>query len=65
MRVDDPNNRANVDRLQREFMSLPNVNQVLGPVHNVDIDAAGRQTPVPDQGLIDQHRNHIHINVRR
>ncbi len=65
MRVDDPQNQANVDRLQREFMSLPNVNQVLGPVHNVNIDAAGRQTPVRNQTLIDDHRNHIHINVRR
>jgi hypothetical protein len=65
MRVDDPANRANVERLQREFMTLPNVNQVLGPVYNVNIDPSGGQKPVTDQGIINQHRNHLHINVRR
>lgn len=65
LRVDDPANRADVERLQREFMTLPNVNQVLGPIYNVDIDASGRQTPVTKQRIINQHRNHLHINVRR
>lgn len=65
MRVDDPGNRANVERLQREFMSLPNVNQVLGPVYNVNIDPSGRQDPVTEQWIIDDHRDHVHINVRR
>lgn len=65
LRVDDPANRTIVERLQREFMSLPDVNQILGPVYNVDIDPAGGQTPVTEPGVIDQHRNHLHINVRR
>ena len=65
MRVDDPRNRANVERLQREFMSLPNVNQVLGPVYNFDIYPSGRTDPVTKQSVINNHRDHVHINVRR
>ncbi|NNG04021.1 MAG: hypothetical protein HKM95_07960 [Inquilinus sp.] len=65
MRVDDPRNRANAERLQRELMSMPGVNQVLGPVYNVNVDPTGGVDPVTDQVLIEQHRNHVHVNARR
>lgn len=64
MRVDDPLNVDNVRALQEAFIRHPNVNQVLGPVHNVDI-VRGTSAPIANQILIDAHRNHLHINVPR
>ena len=62
LRVDNPLNVDNVRTLQEALINHSNTNQVLGPVLNVN---KWHNAPQPSPSLINNHRNHIHINVPR
>ncbi len=64
VRADNPANVTNVTILQDAMIVHGNANQVLGPVRNVNI-WNGATTPITNKKLINDHRDHIHINVPR
>jgi hypothetical protein len=64
MRVDDPANVANVTVFQDALIQHGKANQVLGPVRNVNI-WQGSTTPITNQQVINDHKDHVHANVSR
>ncbi len=55
-------NMLNIGNLGTLFLTNENINQVLSPV--VNQNNPPRTTPYP-QSLLDNHNNHLHINVTR
>ena len=61
MPVTDPRNRGNEQFFQEILASHRLVNQVLGPVVNVNLWPGAKE---PSEKLKEEHKSHIHVGVK-
>jgi len=62
-RVSDPAAKDDVDRLAKSLAEQPGVSQVISPDYSVNIAPDGTKTPITDKGILNDHKNHIHVGV--